>query len=593
VQSGLPGLKTTRKILFALLIAIPAGIVLLIISKFAVNVPFSDDWTLVTDIQKLEAGDLTVRDLLAQHAEHRMLFPRLLMLGLASISRWNILYELYTSWIFIVLSWLMMWSLLHVTLADQKRYVMPLAAIQSLLLFSLTQCENFIWGWGGIQWFFSNFAAVASIWSLVFWKGRWIGILISAFSTLIATYSIATGQLLWVLLLFLILDKQNWKREHIYFWFVAGACAIGRYFYDFTNYTKDPYTLLRAPVAFLQFVFICLGRPFATIRNPYQFFLSAFAGSIGFLLFAGSILWIHKSRPELFSKIKPWLVLAAYGLFGAMLVALGRLGLGLEKQVLTSRYAIYPLLFWCSAIVPIYLFFGETSNFASWKMRLTWILVGLLSLTGFLVTAKRNYELIQATSKNFEIGKYAIYDYRGAEESDIKFLSWDPKAGVREKAAYLESKRLGPFAEGTGAEIVQRTLSTWEEEARHLNLQKVSLPAESILVQSEKTFEVTDDTLGVSCTNDRGISFRLKLNDEESPSMILIYSMKANHLYIQSKHFKRSEISHAYPLPLGDGWKVFRIVSPPNSRNFSFHLDYSVAAPFEDQLKITSLSNKS
>jgi len=64
------------------------------VAIYKVDVPHWDQWCLVPYLDKYFSGTLTLRDLWAQHNEHRLLFPRIIMILLAAYTGWNISYEL-------------------------------------------------------------------------------------------------------------------------------------------------------------------------------------------------------------------------------------------------------------------------------------------------------------------------------------------------------------------------------------------------------------------------------------------------------------------------------------------------------------------
>src|SRR5262245_62975011 len=79
----------------ALLLAfIPLAYLIVMVATYSVDVPFADQWALVPLLEKSYRGTLTLRDLWSQHNEHRLLFPRMIMLVLARLSGWNLRYEL-------------------------------------------------------------------------------------------------------------------------------------------------------------------------------------------------------------------------------------------------------------------------------------------------------------------------------------------------------------------------------------------------------------------------------------------------------------------------------------------------------------------
>jgi hypothetical protein len=77
-------------ILFALGIAIPPLLVIIVILRFGIDLPYWDDWAFVPLLEYVQQGRLPLSELLAQHNEHRMVFPRLLKLALTHFSDWNI-----------------------------------------------------------------------------------------------------------------------------------------------------------------------------------------------------------------------------------------------------------------------------------------------------------------------------------------------------------------------------------------------------------------------------------------------------------------------------------------------------------------------
>ncbi|MCX5772431.1 MAG: hypothetical protein NTZ09_19450, partial [Candidatus Hydrogenedentes bacterium] len=70
----------------------PAGLVLLL-RLYHVDVPFLDEWEYLLILPKSYESTLTLADLFALHNEHRLLFPRLIMVALARLTHWNMIYE--------------------------------------------------------------------------------------------------------------------------------------------------------------------------------------------------------------------------------------------------------------------------------------------------------------------------------------------------------------------------------------------------------------------------------------------------------------------------------------------------------------------
>src|SRR3954467_8628128 len=87
------------KLGIAAVVSLPAIIALYIIWYFGVNIPFEDEWEFSSLLQASHEHHLTAAMLWEPHNEHRIFFPRLLMLGLASLSHWNLGLETFISFL--------------------------------------------------------------------------------------------------------------------------------------------------------------------------------------------------------------------------------------------------------------------------------------------------------------------------------------------------------------------------------------------------------------------------------------------------------------------------------------------------------------
>src|SRR6185503_3278270 len=68
----------------------PLAVLIWVVSRYSVDVPFYDQWEFLPLLDKMYQEQLTFGDLWAQFNEHRIFFPKLLMLGLARLTHWNI-----------------------------------------------------------------------------------------------------------------------------------------------------------------------------------------------------------------------------------------------------------------------------------------------------------------------------------------------------------------------------------------------------------------------------------------------------------------------------------------------------------------------
>lgn len=569
---------------------IPALLVIIVILKFGVNVPYWDDWVFVPFLEKFHEGQLTVKDFFAQHNEHRLIFPRLAKLGLISISRWNTFYELFASWAFILLTWLTLWDLLRITFGvELKKLIKPFVVVNSIMLFSLAQGENFIWGWQ-LHWFMSNFFGIFSIWALARWKGLWRGILVASLAAFVTTYSIATGQFLWGLgLLVLILERKTWKPRQILFWAIAGALSIGLYFYPIKYQSRNIFAFVDTPFTFAQFIFVSLGSHFGAMDLD----LSFLCGVCGLLMFGISLAFLWRRGSTWGFKILPWTALAIYGLLSVISTAIGRAQGTAWQHPLVSRYSIFAVLFWIGALVNVVVAAQILLQIAKRNASRVQLVLALLApflLWGYVNTAIRRYEKMGYFSNRFHIGQSALYDYRFAKDQELKLLTFLKPDELRRRAAVLEAQRLGLFCEGTSAEIVARLKSAWTEEVKNLKLTEVNADLISIIRGEPDDVKQVGSLLEFTVRQQSGIHCSLPSNDLPRPTsrsrIFVIESQNASNVWILLHRKHGMQVLPVYSVPLKNNWKTFRLEVPRGVRRYDFGLHYTGERPITDKVKI-------
>ena len=136
-----------RRSVVSILPLFPIGYLLVFILWFCVDVPFWDEWDFVPVVGQVYQGTWSIWDIWKPHNEHRLVFPKLVLLTLAWISGWNKLYELLANFLlavgtFFVLSRCASRTLRSIT--TEKLQWLP--GVISLQVFSLNQFENWFWG---------------------------------------------------------------------------------------------------------------------------------------------------------------------------------------------------------------------------------------------------------------------------------------------------------------------------------------------------------------------------------------------------------------------------------------------------------------
>ncbi len=334
-------MKAPRPLVIALILA-PAIFAAWMVARYSVNMPFWDEWVFAAFIAKAKFGGLTFHDFWEQYNESRKIFPRIVMIILARITDFDVRAWMWFSLCLVGATLIGIARLAKTTTVEVSRHSPSLAAprgsgepsrtagrslplfIASLLLFSPTQYQNFLWG---IQ-IVVFIPATCLIWGLVAAQSRlalWKKWTIAGALAFIATYSYSNGLLCWALLLPVLLENIPQKPPHdllrnmdrtpphspvvIYRFGIPGLLDA----YVKPNWTPSLDVAIHRPLDAIKFFLAFLGQPLAETFEPLRFNLfthiSDYCATLGFLFLASftvlSLLTIRKS-----SRALPWICFA-------------------------------------------------------------------------------------------------------------------------------------------------------------------------------------------------------------------------------------------------------------------------------------------
>jgi len=317
----------------------PAALLFWLVHRFGVDLPFWDEWELLSIVIQRQQGQLNYHNLIALHNEHRIVFPRLITLANASLFHWNRKGEMYVAAALLTFS-----ALLFFRLAQRYwgRARAPLLFIPlAWTLLSWRQWENVLMGMGTV---FALATAGAVCTFYLLHRARRIDRFVwgAAASAFVASFSSGGGLLLWpVGLAQLLLQRACGGREDrtrasaFATWTGAGVFTFILYFLHYSE-VKQPWPtglsfLIAHPIALGRFVATMLGSPLTWYQPMAQ--------SLGFLivLLGAWVVWqCCRSASELMAAA-PLLAILAFILLTVLVAADYRLGIGV-MQALSSRY---------------------------------------------------------------------------------------------------------------------------------------------------------------------------------------------------------------------------------------------------------------
>lgn len=346
---------------YKLLALAPLAYLVCVVVRYGIDVPFWDQWDLVPLLDKMYRGELAFSDLWAQHNGHRLLFPQLIMLGLARLTAWNILYELSVN---IALALGVFAVLVHqIRTTERSLGVVGLhwaIPASSLIVFSISQYQNWLWGYQ-IAMPLTLLAVVGGIVLLSGPAFRWRRFAAAALLGIVATYSFASGVLFWPIGLGILLVVTRGRKERkasIATWLLVSLLTLGFYLWHYQRPASDSALSLMfdMPLTYVSYVLKYLGSICAQYyRSPLpgqqaDGDLALVSGLLAMfaLGWAGGMLMWPKIAG--FRVLLPYLAMTVYSLGTAMMTGVGRVGMG-GDEALECRYCTMVVPLWVSLVV--------------------------------------------------------------------------------------------------------------------------------------------------------------------------------------------------------------------------------------------------
>jgi len=318
-----------------------------LLDRFGVDVPYYDEWPLVGLLRRLREDDLLISHLAQQHSVHRVFFPRVVLLTVAHYTGWNVRWELAVNFALAVL----LMAVLAVPLVQLARRTGSAAAwlllpAMSVVIFSLAQYENWLWGWQ-CQIFMAAIGVCGALFLLCGAAPGFIRLFAAGALGIVASFSFANGLLVWPLgFIALVLSSRPFTGRKAWMlgvWIAIAAATLFAYFYTFEMPprvdTAEPGWSRPANVGKCYLVYV--GAAFASMNLDRAIWI----GAIGLLAAAVLMAWCATRGRDRIRTWLPGLMLMAFGLGSGVLIVAGRADYGVQ-QALASRYITVSNLFW-------------------------------------------------------------------------------------------------------------------------------------------------------------------------------------------------------------------------------------------------------
>ncbi len=211
-------------------LALPLAAYFWFIESYSTNVIYWDQWNDVSLLGDSYSGTLSLGSLWQQYGDHRMLFPRLIVLELAHTTSFNIVFEEFLSGVMLALATgLIIWSHKRRSPSTPWLYYAPVA----LLLLSFVQYQDTLWGFQ-MAWYLVLLALGATLFLLDRMHLSGLAVAGAVACAVVGSYSSLQGLLIWPAGLVLLLLRHR-SRRIIIGWIGAALVTVAGYFFHFSS----------------------------------------------------------------------------------------------------------------------------------------------------------------------------------------------------------------------------------------------------------------------------------------------------------------------------------------------------------------------
>lgn len=442
IESDLHPPGRTRTALEFVVCMAPFIFIAWVVWRYVPVVPFGDSWEMVPVLQAVEQTGISAQELWKQHNEHRLVFPKLLMLGLAGLTQWDTRWEVAVSLGCALASFVVIFFLLRRTLRPALRsWVLVTLLVAAVFMFSPVRSHDWIWGWQ-VQWFMSVLGLLLTVGILEFWPERRdarLGLALAVAAALFGQYSLSNGALIWGSGLVVILLRSRYRRLAPA-WILAALASTGAYLYNLETPAGLPPRshFVEFPGESVRYVALYLGRPFSEVP---QTAIAAGLVLTGVFVVAGSYLILSKRGDQ--AGVPAWIGIGCFAVGSAVVTAVGRVGFG-ARQAGETRYTTISVLFAISTLALLTVAFMGRSPKGGGRaagVLAIWMLAGGVLLWHYPDQVQEIADLSAQRIKDKECLE------RVTSADDPCLLILYPKGEIIfERTQVLKEKQWGPFS---------------------------------------------------------------------------------------------------------------------------------------------------
>lgn len=433
--------------------AITIAVTLYIVISTYSSLPFWDGWTQI-EVAAKGTSPFSPAWLWHQHNEHRLVLPKLFLAIDLHLFRARQVFLLASIFVIQLLHWgLLSWSM-RVLGGWHGALWRAGTGLAAFCLFCPAQWENFIWGFQVCFVLPQLFATLSFVALLFYWvkaqqhldqpPSRLL--VVSILAALGASYSLASGSLLWPLLVVAAIYLRL-RIAAVLSFALTGAASFALYFHHYVRPEAhaSPLASLRAPLALLQYwaAYFASSWLHHDIGDAEVLALAGLA--IVFALLIPALSYNRTFRPFAIQL----LLMMAFCMGTALITATGRVNFGFQ-QAFAPRYQTVALLFWCC----LGLFFLGSTFFARARLRYAFLVAEVCLLAIFARGAAIAFYPITAVRQH-GFAQSAIADalMTGVYDPEVLKEAYPQMEMLLLTVPYLKINRLSAFSDRLASEL--------------------------------------------------------------------------------------------------------------------------------------------
>jgi len=418
-----------RRDIFAILLGlIPCYLLIILIDRYVVNVPFWDIWDWSVSRFALDTP-FSLEDFWHLQNEHRVFLPQMIGMLIAKATSLNMIARNNVKVPIVILTYIALY-LLYRSKADSRASAI-VAIPFSLLTFTLAFWPSWI-----VPVIFatplSTLGFLFAIWAITAITPGWRALSLAALMGYISSLSFATGNATWIVIGVLMWFVGYRQLRHYVAWGVISLSVLLPYGYDLLHsQTVIRNTPLGDLTSLLEFFLTFIGAPLAVGNYLIQIraMTMGIVGVVGIIFLA---IGIRRYIQDGLRKVLPWLGIAAWVLIGGAATALGRAALFGVEAALASRYALFQSFFWIAFVAMLVIAITEPRRSINREehsyrfvlMDLFPIGMALIIGIGFVNTSlyKLDDEQVDDLSNRLIEGRSCLLMYQTADDGCLQLL---------------------------------------------------------------------------------------------------------------------------------------------------------------------------